>query len=220
MTDFQLKNTVCVRKCIAHQPLARFGVDVIFACSMFPTPLVSVVPYRHSLTCDRSSVSRIWSKGTFLPKHVRDRGNTLTQGVLCRASAPRGAAAVHRQVTLGCPLPMQRVLGVRAHQVSQDIWLEPIFFLLLALTSEEYLLWILLGCSGLCPRDKNRRRTRNPVLCFESSSMVAFPLQQAPKGDEMSICLCFPVIFWNGLHWNVHSSFISEFLFCYSMCSK
>lgn len=77
-------------------------------------------------------------------------------------------------------------------------------------------------CAALvCGQErKNRRRTRNPVLCFESSSVVVFPFQQAPKGDEMSICLCFPVIFWNGLHWSVHSSFVSGFLFCYWMCSK
>lgn len=72
---FLLKNTVCVSKCITHQPLVRFGVDVVFACGMLPASLASVVPYRYSLTCGRSSVSKIQSKGSFLAKHNRDTGN-------------------------------------------------------------------------------------------------------------------------------------------------
>lgn len=61
---------------------ASFGVDAVFTCSVFPctqyvpSPLVSVVPWRRSLTCDRSSVWSMWSEGAFVPKHVRE-GNTL-----------------------------------------------------------------------------------------------------------------------------------------------
>lgn len=122
---------------------------------------------------------------------------------------------LHVDGTWLTPSPMQAVLSAGERPRGQSCclaWMYIVLFLLAA-TSEEYLLWMPLCCAGLRPTEKSKRRTRNPVLCFESSSSIVFPLQQTSKGDETNMCLCFPVIFWNSLHWSVCASFVSGFYF-------
>lgn len=111
MTDFLLKITACVSECIAHHPPDGFGVDVVFACSMFPC--MQRIPYPSSLCCalekqpdlGRKLCLRNLIKRSISAQACWKWGNTLVQGALCRASALRGAAAGHRQRTLGCPSP-------------------------------------------------------------------------------------------------------------------
>lgn len=186
--------------------------------SLAPCCALQIQPDLWQKLCFKNLTKRIISAQT----QCRYGQYTRTRSALSCLCFARCCRSLQVDGTWWSPLPTQRVLGARGRPGGQSCRLAWTCIVPLAGTWPMRNIYCEYHCAALvCSQEKkNRRRTRNPVLCFESSSVVAFPLQQTPKGDEMSICLCFPVIFWNGLHWSVHSSFVSGFLFCYSMCSK
>lgn len=138
--------------------------------------------------CFKNLIKRIISAQTQhryrVYTHIRSSLPCLCFAWCCRTVQVHG--------TWLLPLPVQRVLGCGGRPGGQLCRLTWTYIVFLAGTDQRgifsvnitVLLW------SVAKKEKTGGGPEILLLCFESSSVVAFPLQQPPKGDEMrNVCI-------------------------------